>query len=116
MSLIDDVMEKCVFMVKAMVKDGYGGYAQAWTDGVEFDAAISLDESMQARVAEVQGVTSLYTVTVSRDIPLDFHDVIKRKSDGKIFRLTSDGKDKKTPPSAGLDMRQATAEEWRLPS
>ena len=116
MSLMDDAMEKYVFMVKAIVPDGYGGYAQTWTDGIEFNAAIDLDTSIQARVAEVQGVTSMYTVTVSREIPLEFHDVIKRKSEGKIFRLTSDGKDKKTPPSAGLDMRQATAEEWRLPS
>jgi hypothetical protein len=38
--------------------------------------------------------------------------VFRRESDGKIFRVTSDGDDKKTPPSAGLDMRQVTAEEF----
>jgi hypothetical protein len=116
MSLLDDVMETFVFMVKEIVKDGYGGYTQEWTEGVDFKAAAVLDSSIQARIGEVQGLTSLYTITVSREIPLEFHDVIKRKSDGKVFRLTSDGDDKKTPPSAGLDMRQASAEEWRLPS
>ena len=69
---------------------------------------------MAARVAEAEGVTSLYTVTVSKDIALEFHDVIKRKSDGAIFRITSDGTDKKTPNVATIDMRQATAERWTL--
>jgi hypothetical protein len=46
---------------------------------------------------------------------LDFHDVIMRIADGKIFRITSDGDDNKTPKSATLDMRQVSAEEWSLP-
>jgi hypothetical protein len=59
-------------------------------------------------------VTSLYTVTTSRAIVLEYHDVFRRESDGKIFRVTSDGDDLYTPKSAGLDMRQVTAEEWVL--
>jgi hypothetical protein len=38
-----------------------------------------------------------------------------RNSDGKIFRITSDGDDNHTPKSATLDMRQVSAEEWSLP-
>ena len=45
---------------------------------------------------------------------LSYNDIFKRKSDGKIFRVTSDGDDKYTPDSAILNMRQVTAEE--LPS
>jgi hypothetical protein len=47
---------------------------------------------------------------------LQYHDIFKRKSDNKIFRVTSDGDDKHTPPSATLDMRQVSAEEYTLPS
>ena len=114
MSLLDEMMEACVFLNKQRVDDGYGGYKTIWTEGASFNAAIVFDTSIEARVADVQGVSSLYTVTISRDFMLEYHDVFRRSRDGKIFRITSDGDDKYTPKSAGLDMRQVTAEEWEL--
>lgn len=92
--------------------DGYGGIEYHWVDGAEFKAAIVFDASMQARTAGVQGVTSLYTVTTQKNINLQYHNVFRRERDGKIFRVTSDGDDKATPNSAGLNMRQVSAEEW----
>ena len=99
---------------KRTTADGYGGYITSWLEGAEFQAATVLDTSMQARIAEKQGVTALYTITTSKAINLQYHDVFKRVSDGKIFRVTSDGDDKKTPVSATLNMRQVSAEEWVL--
>lgn len=116
MSLLDEYMEECVVLNKSTINDGYGGYTTEWTDGAKFSSAITLDTSMQARIGETQGVTALYTVTTSKALNLQFHDVFRRESDGKIFRVTSDGDDKKTPNSANLNMRQVTAEEWRLPN
>ena len=114
MSLLSDAMEKCTMIDKTTVADGYGGYIVSWVEGAEFQAAIVLDSSMEARIAEQQGVTALYTITTKKNINLQYHDVIKRKSDGKIFRITSVGDDKHTPAKAGLDMRQVSAEEWVL--
>lgn len=114
MSLLSEAMEKCVFQTKSIVSDGYGGYITTWSDGAEFKAAITFDTSMEARTADKQGVTSLYTVTTSKALTLEYHDVFKRVRDGKIFRVTSDGDDKFTPASASLNMRQVTAEEWML--
>jgi hypothetical protein len=94
--------------------DGYGGFRITWTDGAEFQAAITFDTSMAARVGEKQGVTSRYTVTTSRALNLQFHDVFERLTDGKVFRVTSDGDDTYTPDTATIDMRQVTAEEWQL--
>lgn len=114
MSLLSEAMEKCTMIDKRTVDDGYGGFDTTWVDGASFDAAIVLDSSIQARVAEIQGVTGMYTVTTSKTINLQYHDVFRRNSDGKIFRVTSDGDDKKTPASASLNMRQVNAEEWKL--
>lgn len=112
MSLLDEAMEVCTFLNKQISKDDYGGYVTTWTDGAEFQAAIVFDTSIEARAAEKQGVSSLYTVTTPRSLTLEYHDVFRRERDGKIFRVTSDGDDKFTPKSATLDMRQCTAEEW----
>ena len=115
MSLLTEAMEKCVMLDKRTQADGYGGYISTYQDGAAFKAAIVFDSSMQARTAGVQGVTSLYTVTTEKAINLQYHDVFRRERDGKIFRVTSDGDDKRTPASASLNMRQVTAEEWELP-
>lgn len=114
MSLLSDAMETCVLMNKQTVADGYGGYITTYVEGASFQAAIVFDTSIEARTAEKQGVTSLYTVTTPRSLTLEYHDVFKRARDEKIFRVTSDGDDKYTPQSATLDMRQVTAEEWTL--
>ena len=116
MSLLSEAMESCNMLTKSVVNDGYGGYTTTWTEGAEFDAAIVFDTSIQARVAEAQGVTSRYTVTTKKNMHLEYHDVFRRDRDGKIFRVTSDGDDKYTPESASLDMRQVTCEEFTLPS
>lgn len=116
MSLLDEMMETYVYLNKQVVPDGYGGYNTTWVDGAEFKAAVTIDTSIEARVAEVQGVTSLYTVTTQKSFVLEYHDVFRRPRDGKIFRVTSDGDDKYTPESATLNMRQVTAEEWELTS
>lgn len=115
MSLLESAMEDFVIMDKSTTPDGYGGYRSVWTEGASFKAAATFDTSIEARVAGVQGVTSLYTVTTSKALNLQYHDVIKRTRDGKILRVTSDGDDNLTPASATLDMRQVTAEEFKLP-
>ena len=116
MSLLSEAMEQFVMMDRITMPDGYGGYNSVWTEGAGIQAVAVLDSSMQARIGEKQGVTALYTITTGKNINLQFHDVCKRMSDGKIFRVKSDGDDKKTPASAGLDMRQVSAEEWVLPN
>ena len=114
MSLLDEFTEECLMLDKTTQADGYGGIKDTWKEGAEFKAAIVFNSSMEARIADVQGVTSLYTVTTQKNINLQYHDVFKRKSDSKIFRVTSDGDDNKTPESAGLNMRNVSAEEWSL--
>lgn len=114
MSLLTEAMDNCILLNKQTTADGYGGYITIYVDGVEFLAAVAFDTSIEARTADKQGVTSLYTVTTSRAITLEYHDVFRRKKDGKIFRVTSDGDDKYTPQSATLDMRVVTAEEWSI--
>ena len=116
MSLLSDAMEKCVYLNKAIAQDGYGGYYTTWVQGAEFDAAIVFDTSIEARIADAQGVSSRYTVTTSRTLTLEYHDVFQRVRDGKVFRVTSDGDDKFTPSSTALDKRQVTAEEFSITS
>lgn len=116
MAMFQEMQEPCVLMERKRIPDGEGGWAgEEWTDSLSFHAAIVCNTSMQARVAEKQGVTSVYTVTCEPNAKLEYHDVFRRLSDGKIFRVTSDGDDVQTPQRATFQFSQVTAEEWELP-
>lgn len=116
MSLLENAYEDFTIINKSIIDDGYGGTTTTWTDGATIKGAIYFDNSSQMKVARVMGVTSTYTLTVKKNVELDYHTVLRRESDGKIFRTTTNSDDKKTPNSAGLDMRQYDAEEWSLTS
>ena len=116
MSLLTQAMEDAVLMEKKREPDGEGGFLPAkLVDGASFKAAITFNSSMEARTAEKQGVTSRYTITVPLNAKLEYHEVLKRLRDGKIFRVTSDGDDVQTPKSATFQFLQVEAEEWELP-
>ncbi len=112
--LIDCMMVPCVFMIPERTPDGSGGYKTTWTEGKTFKAAIVRDSSAEAKIADAAGTVRLYTVTVSRSVHLEYHAVIKRLSDGQIFRITSDNAEMKAPVCTALDIAQSTAEAWRL--
>lgn len=115
MNLLENFKTPCVMMEQKTIPDGEGGETTVWSEGVSFDAAITFHSSLEARKAEKEGVTSLYTVTVEKGLSLKHHDVLKRLPDRKIFRVTSDEDDVQTPQMASFQFAQVTAEEWRLP-
>lgn len=118
MSLLDEYIQdtgKCVFLDRTTTPDGRGGIIYDYIEGAEFDAAIYLENSLNEQIAEKQGVTGIYQVTVRRNVRLEFHTLFRRLSDGKTFRVTSKD-ESKTPASSSLDMRVVRAEEYELPA
>ena len=116
MSLLNEYMETFAFMDKSHVSDGEGGYTITWTQSqATFTAALRFDSSVQAKRAQAEGVRDLYTIITQKSTEIDFNDVVKRLSDGTTYRVTTNGKDKKTPASAGLNMRAVSAELWEIP-
>ena len=114
MSLLSNAFESFTVMALKESDDGYGGIKRTWTNGDTIEGAMVMNSSTASKIAESMGATGAYTLTVRKDTLLDFHDVIKRTSDGKIFRTVNDSDDIKTPPTAGLNMRQYSCEEYIL--
>lgn len=112
--MVDDFRTPCTMLEQTRRTDGEGGWVTTWEDGDGFEAAIVMDSSTVARVAQHDGMKAVYTVTVDKGTSFDFHDVFRRDSDGQIFRVTSDPTDKTTPDRAGFQFSQVSAEEWRL--
>ena len=116
MSLLNDFGKVCVFMEKKRTPDGEGGYYVTWTDGAEFTAYQSLDTSMEARTAEKQGVTSVYSALVDKDVPIEYGDYFKEKESGTVYRVTSHPDENQAPKSASFTLKFFTAERAVLPT
>lgn len=119
MSLLDDFAKPCVLMDKTRTPDGEGGYITAWQEGAEFANYFALDSSLEARRAEKEGVTSLYSVLVDKSVPIEYNDYFRDKTTGLTYRVTSNPEEKQAPKSAGSVIRALkffTAERKELPS
>lgn len=114
MSLLDSAFEKFTMLDKLTAADGMGGIITRYVDGAKISAAAVLMSSAEATIAQALTNKEAFTITTRRNVNLQYHDILRRESDGKIFRVTSDGDDLKTPPSATLDMRNVSAEEWSI--
>ena len=100
---------------KTTQNDAYGGYMDVYVPGATFEGMLVLDDSINAQVAESQGVTGIYTLTFSKALRLPWHTVFKKTSGerlvGMYFRVTS--KDESaTPRVSGLDLKNVKAEEF----
>lgn len=114
MSLLSESYETFILYDLKRGPDGEGGFIEKYVEAAEFEAAVVPETNSVAKVAEAITQKSEYRVTTQRNVILQQNDIIKRKSDDQTFRIYYKN-NKKTPPSAGLDMRETFAEEWQLP-
>lgn len=114
MSLLTSSFEPFIVIDRQTVPDGYGGTTTAYTEGMEITGAMPWDNSSQARIAQALTSKATYTLTVRKNVELDFHTILKRKRDGLYFRTTSGTEDHQTPKSAALNMRQYSVEDFEL--
>lgn len=95
--------------------DGYGGIIQTWSEGPTFEATVTIDDSVQMKMAQAAGVKGIYRVATQRSIRLPWHTVFRNTKDGRTYRVTS--KDESaTPAKAKIDIRYVSAEDYEIAS
>lgn len=116
MSLLEDYERPCVLLEKKRVPGPEGGWTTEWVPGASFVSYQYMDSSMEARRAEKEGVTSVYSVLVGREVPIEYNDVYRDTSTGHTYRVTSRPEEQAAPNSSNLDLKFFTAERWELPA
>lgn len=116
MSLLDDFARICVLLERKRIPSDEGGWITEWTDGPEFQNYQALDTSMEARRAEQEGVTSVYSALVDKDFPIEYNDYFRDTSTGLTYRVTSNPDEKDSPKSASFSLKFFTAERKVLPT
>lgn len=115
--LIDDFMETFTELTPIQTSDGEGGTVTTWMEGDKFLGAAVKGSMPEMVAAERAGEAPEYTLTISATtlVKLAYHDVVKRDSDGMIFRMTSSTSDSRPPKCATFDFLQVRCEAWQLP-
>lgn len=121
-SLISKNLEPFYMMILTRTDDRRGGRAVTWTEGTVVMAcatvAMTAKEAPRDKTtqnAQKPDTKTNYTLFTERTVCLPFHCVLKRASDGRVFRIVSDSADIQAPRGARLNLRMHAAEEWRLP-
>lgn len=109
-----DHADKFIILNKIVTNGPFGPVVE-WQDGAEFDCLLTFNSSMEARIAEKQQVTSLFSGIVSKTTPIEYHSVFKRVSDGSVFRITSEPLDYESPEIATFSVKSFSAEKYTLP-
>lgn len=115
MNLLESMMTPCTLLNKSTVNDGVFGRKDTYTPGAAFMATITKDSTMEARMAEKQGITEVYTVVTAKGFGLVYHDVFRRDTDNAIFRVTSNQADSEAPDASTVKIGKVAAERWELP-
>ena len=115
LNLIESMMEDCVFLNKVKVDDPVGGYKDDYQDGITFRAAVIKNSTTEALIAEKSGISEIFTIVTDKAMTLEYHDVLRRVSDGEIFRVTSRAVDSQAPAASTVQIAKVTAERWVLP-
>lgn len=113
MSLLENYSREYVFLDKERKPDGEGGYHTTWKETVPFIGTLSVDTTMQARIAESQGLTSVYTLYTAKNIKFNYHDIFKDIESGEYYRVTSESGLKETPDDSELNLSSVTVEKLK---
>lgn len=108
--MLSDFFADCVLMDKTTTPDGYGGVKETWVEGAAVKIGIARTSTTEARLAYKAGTKELFTLVFPTTLTLTLNDRVKRISDGKVFRVTSDCTDMTTPKMAAVQYRQVDAE------
>lgn len=111
--LWEKFLTPCTKVMHERIPDGQGGFISRLTDGAEFLAAVVKTTSFDPTIAEKGVSRASYTVTTPSEVTLNYHDMFKRNSDNKCFRVTSDIIDTQPPSCASFRFSQVFAEEWK---
>lgn len=106
--------------------DGYGSYISKYEYGGIFEGVLVLNNSINAQIAQKQGVTGVYTLSFDKVMRIPWHTVFQKvviddngtiTQRGSVYRVTT--KDDNSAPktaSKPMQFRQVTCEEWKLPT
>lgn len=114
MSLLEEYSTEYTILLVEESDDEYGSTVTKYVDGMTFIGQLAFKSDSIMSVSEALGLMTNYRLIIPKGVKLEFHDIVKRNSDGKVFRVKSNSANVYTPSSSGLDLSYVELEEWSL--
>lgn len=111
MSLIDSFRTSFTRLVRTAERDSAGHIVYSYFDGESFSAALVLSGSSEKETAGNVKAVSSYTLTADEDVVIEYADILRRESDGRLFRVTGFVSEE-PPATASFSFRQYSAEDF----
>lgn len=90
--------------------DGLGGVSWEQVPGAPFRAGIFVNRSNEAVIAGRLGNKAIFTIQTGLNVELEQNDVVLRKLDNRMYRITGNAIDMTTPAVAQEQYREVNAE------
>lgn len=107
--MLEDFFEEIVKIDVTSESDGMGGFEVGYKEGAKFLGAVTLVNTTEVRIADKTEANSIYNIIVKDNVPLQHNDIVKRTSDGRVFRISSLLEDARVPKSSSLKVLKYNA-------
>lgn len=115
---IQDYYETFRIINKTIIPDAFGANIK-YVEGELMKGAVSAKSAgasfnSKPLIAESQGTSTTYSVTINKSDSLPYNTIIKRKN-GQYLKIVSDERDGIPPSISTFDWKTLTAETFNIP-
>ncbi len=110
---VQDFFNTLTIMQRQRVADGIGGYNESYVEVQEFNGAITTDSAVETIAASKRGVASVFTLTTTQDVNIQYNMVIKTHTN-EYYRITTNPDEFQSPRVSSLNLKTCKCEKWKV--
>lgn len=108
--MLTDYFEPFALMERTQTPDSLGGTDAAWRDSLIFTGGVTFVPGGETTVAGLRALRTVPVLAHEYDVTLRQGDVVRRISDGAVYRVAGHSADMRTPAFADLRFAQVPVE------
>ena len=108
--MLSDYFEPFALMEREQTPDGLGGTEAVWHDSLIFEGGVTFVPGGETDIAGLRALRTIPVLAHEFDVTLRQGDVVRRVSDGAVYRVAGQSSDMRTPAFADLRFAQVPVE------
>ena len=109
--MLTDYFEPFALLERTQAPDGLGGTTAKWRDSLVFEGGVTFVPGAETTVAGLNALLTIPVLAQDYDVTLRQDDLVRRLSDGAVFRVAGCSADMVTPACADLRFAQVPVEK-----
>lgn len=114
--MLADYLTPFALLARDAAPDGLGGTEVALQESLIFQGGVTFVPGGEVTVAGLSALRTVPVLVHDYDVTLRPGDVVRRQSDGAVYRVAGHSRDMRTPATADLRFAQVPVEILRMSS